>query len=189
MSLRTEFRRHFQKKCWKKCMFPRIEWQVNILLPHPIRSRPMTLTSSVFQLDLVTCLLNSRCVWILVIFAWGALISRFLSQALWDQTGKQWSQGSFSGKFAGVFVSTGSLGGGQEETGFTLITTLVHQGIVFVPLGYKHTMEELSNIEEVHGGEYLPWCIYIASSSKIIQGRLGVQASSPMGRQLASLRN
>ena len=87
-------------------------------------------------------------------------------QELWDHTGKQWVEGSLSGKFAGVFVSTGSLGGGQEETGFTLMTTLVHQGIVFVPLGYEYAMKELSNVEEVHGGKYL-MCAPILNSNPI----------------------
>jgi NAD(P)H dehydrogenase (quinone) len=74
-------------------------------------------------------------------------------QALWDRTGGLWIKGLLAGKFAGVFVSTGGLGGGQEETGYTLMTTLVHQGIVFVPLGYKGVFDELSNVDEVHGGK------------------------------------
>jgi len=49
-------------------------------------------------------------------------------------------------------------------------------------------MEELSNIEEVHGGKYLS-CAPISHLHYIIQGRPGVQASSLMGKQLASLPN
>jgi NAD(P)H dehydrogenase (quinone) len=74
-------------------------------------------------------------------------------KTLWDHTGGQWKRGSLAGKFAGVFVSTAGLGGGQEETGYTLMTTLVHQGIVFVPLGYANTAEEQGNVTEVHGGK------------------------------------
>ncbi|KAJ3564670.1 hypothetical protein NP233_g8149 [Leucocoprinus birnbaumii] len=75
-------------------------------------------------------------------------------KALWDHTGAQWAAGSLAGKFAGVFVSTGSQGGGQEETGYTLMTTLVHHGMLFIPLGYKDT-PELGKLDEVHGGS--PW--------------------------------
>lgn len=32
------------------------------------------------------------------------------------------------------------------------MSTLVHHGINFVPLGYKHAGAELMNIEEIHGG-------------------------------------
>ncbi|KAH8554218.1 flavoprotein-like protein [Umbelopsis sp. PMI_123] len=31
----------------------------------------------------------------------------------WDQTGGLWAKGGFHGKFAGIFVSTGTLGGGM----------------------------------------------------------------------------
>lgn len=74
MLLTTEFGKRFQKKYWRKCMLLIIGWQMDILLPHSIRLRPMTLSSSVFQLDMVTCLLSSRCHWI-VIFAWAVLIT------------------------------------------------------------------------------------------------------------------
>jgi len=76
MFMRSESRRRFQQMCWRKCMFPRTEWQVNILLPHPVRSRPMTLTSSAFQLDLVTCPLSSGYYWIILSFS-PALIAIF----------------------------------------------------------------------------------------------------------------
>ena len=60
-------------------------------------------------------------------------------KAFWDKTGQQWQQGSFWGKYAGVFVSTATLGGGQETTAITSMSTLVHHGFIFVPLGYKTT--------------------------------------------------
>jgi NAD(P)H dehydrogenase (quinone) len=34
-------------------------------------------------------------------------------QAFWDQTGALWAQGALAGKYASVFVSTGTPGGGQ----------------------------------------------------------------------------
>jgi len=54
-----------------------------------------------------------------------------------------------------VFVSTGSPGGGQETTVSNALSTLVHHGIIFVPLGYSHAFPTLTNITEVHGGT--PW--------------------------------
>ncbi|KAK6866852.1 Protoplast secreted protein 2, partial [Candida tropicalis] len=37
-------------------------------------------------------------------------------KAFWDTTGGLWAQGALHGKYAGVFVSTGTQGGGQETT-------------------------------------------------------------------------
>ncbi|KAH7909281.1 flavoprotein-like protein [Hygrophoropsis aurantiaca] len=76
-------------------------------------------------------------------------------KAFWDATGGLWARGALAGKFAGVFVSTGTPGGGQESTVITSLSTLTHHGIIFVPLGYKHTFPQLSNITEVRGGS--PW--------------------------------
>jgi len=76
-------------------------------------------------------------------------------KAFWDKSGKQWSQGSFWGKYAGLFISTGTLGGGQESTAIASMSTLVHHGFIYVPPGYKTPFAQLANLEEVHGGS--PW--------------------------------
>jgi NAD(P)H dehydrogenase (quinone) len=60
-------------------------------------------------------------------------------KTFWDKTGGQWQQGTFWGKYAGMFISTGTLGGGQESTAIASMSTLVHHGFIFVPLGYKET--------------------------------------------------
>ncbi|KAL6940079.1 flavodoxin-like fold protein [Hanseniaspora vineae] len=72
--------------------------------------------------------------------------------AFWDQTGAQWSTGAFAGKPCGLFVSTGSPGGGQESTIKNSLSYLVHHGMIYVPLGYANVFGELSNTEELHGG-------------------------------------
>ncbi|KAJ3544184.1 hypothetical protein NMY22_g2869 [Coprinellus aureogranulatus] len=64
-------------------------------------------------------------------------------------------RGQLAGKYAGVFVSTAGLGGGQETTALNSISTLTHHGIIYVPLGYSHAFELQGNIAEVHGGS--PW--------------------------------
>ncbi|SCW02605.1 LAFE_0F10286g1_1 [Lachancea fermentati] len=72
--------------------------------------------------------------------------------AFWDSTGGLWTKGALYGKPAGVFVSTGTYGGGQEVTIKSSLSYLVHHGLIFIPLGYKNTFAEMSNVEEVHGG-------------------------------------
>ncbi|KAL1860833.1 flavodoxin-like fold protein [Paecilomyces lecythidis] len=76
-------------------------------------------------------------------------------KAFWDKTGSIWASGGYWGKFAGVFVSTSALGGGQEMTVANSMSTLAHHGFIFIPLGYKTTFALQGNINEVRGGS--PW--------------------------------
>ncbi|KAL1961392.1 hypothetical protein VTO42DRAFT_120 [Malbranchea cinnamomea] len=76
-------------------------------------------------------------------------------KTFWDASVGIWVQGGFHGKKAGIFVSSASLGGGQEATVANALSTLVHHGITFVPLGYKHVLPQLTNLTEIHGGS--PW--------------------------------
>ncbi|KAG6603033.1 NAD(P)H:quinone oxidoreductase, type IV [Phytophthora cinnamomi] len=66
-------------------------------------------------------------------------------KALFDACGGLWASGGLVGKPAGIFFSTGTIGGGQETTAFTTVT--------FVPLGYRSPL--LFNMDEIHGGS--PW--------------------------------
>jgi NAD(P)H dehydrogenase (quinone) len=54
-----------------------------------------------------------------------------------DQLTQLWLSGSFEGKPAGVFVSTGSLHGGQETTILTTMAPLLHLGMVLVGVPYS----------------------------------------------------
>jgi NAD(P)H dehydrogenase (quinone) len=76
-------------------------------------------------------------------------------RAFWDQTTGIWANGGYWGKFAGFFVSTATMGGGQETTIMNSVSTLVHHGMIFVPIGYKTLGHVLTNLDEVHGGS--PW--------------------------------
>ncbi|KAK6205040.1 protoplast secreted protein 2 precursor [Scheffersomyces amazonensis] len=76
-------------------------------------------------------------------------------KAFWDATGGLWAQGSLYGKPAGIFVSTGTPGGGQETTVLNALSVLVHHGIIFVPLGYAKAFAQITSFEEVHGSS--PW--------------------------------
>ncbi|CCL99788.1 uncharacterized protein FIBRA_01810 [Fibroporia radiculosa] len=76
-------------------------------------------------------------------------------KAFWDATGGLWAQGSLANKYVSVFVSTGTPGGGQEMTVVNMMSTFVHHGLIFVPLGYSKTFGQLANLTEVRGGS--PW--------------------------------
>ncbi|KAI1770787.1 putative benzoquinone reductase [Hypoxylon cercidicola] len=76
-------------------------------------------------------------------------------RAFLDKTGKQWAAGAFHGKMAGLFISTSSLGGGQESTAMAAMSTLSHHGIIYVPFGYAKAFAAMSDLSEIHGGS--PW--------------------------------
>jgi len=73
-------------------------------------------------------------------------------KTFWDATGQLWASGALAGKYAGMFVSTAGLGGGQESVYISTLTTLVHHGLIIVPLGYAHSFKQLTDLSEVHGG-------------------------------------
>jgi NAD(P)H dehydrogenase (quinone) len=54
-----------------------------------------------------------------------------------DQLGSLWMQRTFKGKPAGVFVSTGTLHGGQESTILSLMNALLHLGFILVGVPYS----------------------------------------------------
>jgi len=72
-------------------------------------------------------------------------------KAFFDSTGGLWQSGALAGKPAGLFVSTGTQGGGQETTALTAITQLTHHGMVYVPVGYTHGAG-MFTVDEVKGG-------------------------------------
>ena len=73
-------------------------------------------------------------------------------RAFWDRTGGLWALGALNGKPAGMFISTGGLGGGQESTAKTFLSQLVHHGMIYIPLGYGAAFPLLTKMDEVHGG-------------------------------------
>lgn len=76
-------------------------------------------------------------------------------RAFWDATGGLWAHGELYGKYVGLFVTTGTPGGGQEVTAQNSLSTFAHHGLIFVPLGYKTSFGLLTNLDEIHGGS--PW--------------------------------
>jgi NAD(P)H dehydrogenase (quinone) len=76
-------------------------------------------------------------------------------RTFWDKTGKQWQTGGFYGKMAGLFISTASMGGGQESTAIAAMSTFAHHGLIYVPFGYAKAFGTMADLSEVHGGS--PW--------------------------------
>jgi len=67
-----------------------------------------------------------------------------------DQAGGLWMRGSLNGKVGGAFTSTATQHGGQEQTLFSIITNLMHFGMVIVGLPYSHQGQ--MTVDEIVGG-------------------------------------
>jgi NAD(P)H dehydrogenase (quinone) len=67
-----------------------------------------------------------------------------------DQAGGLWAKGALHGKVGGAFTSTATQHGGQETTLFSIITNLLHFGMVVVGLDYGHAGQ--MTLEEITGG-------------------------------------
>ena len=72
-----------------------------------------------------------------------------------DRLGGLWQSGALFGKYYGLFVSTATPGGGQESTAIAALSSWVHQGMIYVPLGYARCFPLLAELQEVRGGS--PW--------------------------------
>ncbi|MCR5868525.1 MAG: NAD(P)H:quinone oxidoreductase [Aquincola tertiaricarbonis] len=73
--------------------------------------------------------------------------------AFLDQTGGLWARGALNGKVGAAFTSTATQHGGQEQTLFSVITNLLHFGMVIVGLPYSHA-GQMSVTEIVGGSPY-----------------------------------
>ena len=67
-----------------------------------------------------------------------------------DQAGGLWARGALHGKVGGAFTSTATQHGGNETTLFSIISNLLHFGMVIVGLDYGHAGQ--MTLDEVTGG-------------------------------------
>jgi NAD(P)H dehydrogenase (quinone) len=87
-----------------------------------------------------------------IIIGAGTRFGRMNSQmaAFLDQAGGLWARGALNGKVGGAFTSTATQHGGQETTLFSLITNMLHFGMVIVGLDYGFAGQ--MKLDEVTGG-------------------------------------
>ena len=67
-----------------------------------------------------------------------------------EQAGGLWIRGALNGKVGGAFTSTATQHGGQEVTLFSVITNLMHLGMIIVGLPYSHQGQ--MTLDEIVGG-------------------------------------
>jgi NAD(P)H dehydrogenase (quinone) len=67
-----------------------------------------------------------------------------------DQAGGLWARGALNGKVGAAFTSSATQHGGQEATLFSIITNLLHFGMVVVGMDYGYAAQ--MTLDEVVGG-------------------------------------
>jgi NAD(P)H dehydrogenase (quinone) len=70
--------------------------------------------------------------------------------AFLDQAGGLWARGALNGKIGGAFTSSATQHGGNETTLFSIITNMLHFGMVIVGLPYSHQGQ--MTLDEITGG-------------------------------------
>ncbi len=87
-----------------------------------------------------------------IVVGTGTRFGRISSQmaAFLDRAGGLWAKGALNGKVGAAFASSATQHGGQETTLFSIITNLLHFGMVIVGLPYSHGGQ--MTLEEIVGG-------------------------------------
>ncbi|MDM0015864.1 NAD(P)H:quinone oxidoreductase [Variovorax sp. J22P168] len=86
-----------------------------------------------------------------IIIGTGTRFGRMGSQmaSFLDQAGGLWARGALHGKVGAAFTSTATQHGGQETTLFSIITNMLHFGMVVVGLDYGFSGQ--MGLEQAHG--------------------------------------
>ena len=87
-----------------------------------------------------------------IIVGTGTRFGRMSSQManFLDQAGGLWMRGALNGKIGAAFSSTATQHGGQEVTLFSIITNLMHLGLIIVGLPYS--FQGQMRLDEITGG-------------------------------------
>ncbi len=87
-----------------------------------------------------------------IIVGTGTRFGRMGSQmaSFLDQAGGLWARGALNGKVGGAFTSTATQHGGQEVTLFSILTNLMHFGMITVGLPYSYQGQ--MTLDEIVGG-------------------------------------
>lgn len=90
-----------------------------------------------------------------IIIGTGTRFGRISSQmaSFLDQAGGLWARGALNGKVGSAFTSSATQHGGQETTLFSLITNMLHFGLVVVGLPYSFA-GQMDNSQVTGGSPY-----------------------------------
>lgn len=104
-----------------------------------------------------------------------------------DQGGKLWLSGALHGKVGGAFTSTATQHGGQEVTLFSIITNLMHFGMVIVGLPYSHQGQ--MTLDEIVGGSPYGATTIAGSQGERQPSGIELEGAHHQGRLIAQTAN
>jgi len=122
-----------------------------------------------------------------IIIGTGTRFGRMSSQmaAFLDGAGGLWASGKLNGKVGSAFVSTGSQHGGQETTLFSIITNMLHFGLVVVGLPYSFAGQ--MGVDEVHGGSPYGATTIAAGDGSRQPSEVELEGAKFQGRHVAEI--
>jgi NAD(P)H dehydrogenase (quinone) len=124
-----------------------------------------------------------------IIIGSGTRFGRLSSQManFLDQAGGLWARGALHGKVGGAFTSTATQHGGQETTLFSIITNLLHFGMVVVGLDYGHAGQ--MTLDEITGGSPYGATTITGSDGSRMPSANELVGARYQGRKIAEIAN
>jgi NAD(P)H dehydrogenase (quinone) len=102
-----------------------------------------------------------------------------------DQAGGLWMRGALHGKVGGAFTSTATQHGGQEMTLFSIITNMLHFGMIIVGLDYGHSGQ--MTLDEITGGSPYGATTITGGDGKRLPTANELQGARYQGRKIAEV--
>ena len=107
--------------------------------------------------------------------------------AFLDQAGGLWAKGALNGKVGAAFTSTATQHGGQEMTLFSVITNLLHFGMVIVGLPYSHQGQ--MTLDEIVGGSPYGATTIAGGQGQRLPSAIELEGARHQGRLVAQTAN
>src|SRR6478735_783674 len=119
----------------------------------------------------------------------GTRFGRMSSQmaSFLDQAGGLWAKGALHGKVGGAFSSSATQECGQETTLFSIITNLLHFGMVVVGLDYGHAGQ--MTLDEITGGSPYGATTITGGDGSRLPTANELQGARYQGRKIAEIAN
>ena len=124
-----------------------------------------------------------------IIVGTGTRFGRISSQmaSFLDQAGDLFMRGALNGKVGGAFTSSATQHGGQETTLFSIITNLLHFGMVVVGLDYGHAGQ--MTLDEITGGSPYGATTIAGGDGSRLPTANELQGARYQGRKIAETAN
>ena len=124
-----------------------------------------------------------------IIVGTGTRFGRMASQManFLDQAGGLWARGALNGKVGGAFTSTATQHGGQEVTLFSILTNLMHFGLITVGLPYS--FQGQMTLDEIVGGSPYGATTIAGGDGSRSPSAIELAGARYQGRHIAEIAN